>query len=109
MSCGFPYQDCSCGMHEGYVPEMKIDPDAPPRRLSNDATHRDFHISFMRVGLRIDDKERDDVCWYDADALRYRVVGSKVEQPALSIEPYWRYPESRQNRRQRERWEASHK
>jgi len=84
-------------------------PDAPPRRLTNVVSHRDFHISFMRVGLRIDGEERNDVHWYDADRGLYSLVGPEVSIREGVVEPFWRYPESRQNRRQRERWEASRK
>lgn len=83
--------------------------DAPPRRLSNDPLHKDFHPSLGRVGLRIDGKERNDIRWYDADRLQFRTRDMKMEDApahALSIEPYWRFEESRQLRRRRERWEA---
>lgn len=80
--------------------------DTPPRRLSNDPLHQDFHPSLSRVGLRIDAAERKDVTWYDADALEYRTIGDKTVKTAKSIEPFWRFAESRQLRRRRERWEA---
>ncbi len=82
--------------------------DKPPDRLSNDPNHPHFHPSYVRVGIRIDGVERRDVRWYDAPGKMYRVSGSFDKDPpreAETLEAYWRFPESRQQRRARERWE----
>lgn len=87
-------------------------PEAPPRRLSNDPNHADFHPSYMRVGVRIDGQERRDCVWFDADRGRYLTLdtGRKaIPLEAAQIEPYWRWSESRQERRARERWERKRK
>lgn len=79
----------------------------PPRALSNNVNHRHFHPSYMRVGVRIDGKERKDLKWYDADAGQ-AITTEGVMIRSDAIEPFWRYPENRQQRRARERWEAKH-
>lgn len=80
----------------------------PPQALSNHVNHRDFHPSYMRVGVRIDGVERKDLKWYDVRAgLAATVDGVMLKSE--TIEPFWRYPENRQQRRARERWEAKHK
>lgn len=87
------------------------DEPPPPLRLSNDPSHRDFHPSYGRVGVRIDGAERRDCIWYDAPAGRYLTLGTGRKGDHLlahSIEPFWRWAESRQERRARERWEAKH-
>lgn len=84
-----------------------FDSEQPPRRLSNEPTHKDFRPDFMRVGLRIDGVERSNVSWYDADRNMYSTVGDKNRLVgAVSIEPFWRYPETRQSRRELARWRA---
>lgn len=85
----------------------KSEPGNPPRRLSNQIGHPDYRPDFMRVGLRIDGKERTDVNRYDCDHLLYDTSCGR-NFPAESIEPYWRYQETRQLRRARERWEKQH-
>ena len=85
--------------------------DNPPVRLTNDPNHPDFHPSYPRVGVRIDGVERNDIKWYDSKQAMFRVTGMKmtdVPKLATVIEPYWRYPENRQQRRARERWEQTH-
>lgn len=88
-------------------------PDAaPPQRLSNDPNHPDFHPSYNRVGVRIDGAERRDCIWYNAPAGRYLTLGTGrngARLEAQSIEPFWRWAESRQERRARERWEGKRK
>jgi hypothetical protein len=77
--------------------------DAPPRRLSLDMCSPDYHPCYVRVGLRIDGEERNDVAFYDADKLEY-MTERKTSHLATSIEPYWRYQPSRQQRRAEERY-----
>lgn len=79
-----------------------------PRRLTNVVTHPDYHPSFMRVGVRVDGEERNDIYWYDLDQMRYATNAKLTPAIAGLIDPYWRYPETRQQRRARERWERSH-
>lgn len=81
---------------------------AIPRRLSIDPNSPDFHPSYVRVGVRVDGEERNNLQWYDADRLEYMTT-DKTSHLATSIEPYWRFPESRQQRRARERWEGKRK
>ena len=79
-----------------------------PQRLSLDPSSPDFHPSYVRVGLRIDGEERNDIQFYDSKKLEYMTT-AKTSHLATSIEPYWRFVESRQQRRARERWERNHK
>ena len=79
-----------------------------PRRLSIDPNSPDFHPSYQRVGVRIDGVERNDLQWYDMDRKEYMTT-AKTSHLAETIEPYWRYIETRQMRRARERWEGKHK
>lgn len=89
-------------------PQVETDPAGPPpRALSNDVNHRHFHPSYMRVGVRIDGEERSDLKWYDCAAGR-AITTAGVMIKSEAIEPFWRYPENRQQRRARERWEAKH-
>jgi tRNA A37 N6-isopentenylltransferase MiaA len=53
--------------------------------------------------------ERNDVQWYDMDEKRLLLLGGTIGFTDAVIEPYWRYPETRQIRRARERWERKHK
>lgn len=93
-------------LHAERIEEM-VNTMIPPRRLSNEIGHPDYRPDFMRVGLLINGEERHDVNWYDVDRLRYDCIRVR-DMPATSIEPYWRYPETRQLRRARERWERQH-
>lgn len=79
----------------------------PPRRLSNRTNAPDYHPSYLRVGVLFDGQERRDVARYDADAGMIWTIGGM----ALSgkVEPFWRFAESRQQRRARERWEGKRK
>jgi hypothetical protein len=92
------------------APDEVQDPaGAPPRKLTNVSSHSAFRPDYARVGVRIDGVERDDIIFYDADRLVYRTTSDHPrlgeDRGAISIEPFWRYPESRQMRRARERWE----
>jgi hypothetical protein len=82
--------------------------DIPPSHLSIDPNSPDFHPSYVRVGVRVDGKERNDLQWYDVKRLEYMTT-DKTSHLAESIEPYWRFAESRQQRRARERWEGKRK
>lgn len=76
----------------------------PPSRLSIEPGSPDFHPCCDRVGVRVNGIERNDLAFYDVAKLEYMTT-SRRSRLADSIEPYWRYPESRQQRRARERWE----
>lgn len=80
----------------------------PPRRLSLRPNHKDFHPSYQRVGVRVDGVERTDLEWYDVEQRMFKRLGMYQNEHAENIEPYWRYPETRQMRRARQRWEAKH-
>lgn len=82
--------------------------DIPPSRLSIDPNSPDFHPSYVRVGVRVDGKEHNDLQWYDVKRLEYMTT-DKTSHLAEFIEPYWRFAESRQQRRARERWEGKRK
>lgn len=91
------------------TPPVETDPAGPPpRALSNTPTHKDFHPSYMRVGLRINGNEATNVKWYDMDMGRFSTTDGRMFK-SDQIEPYWRFTESRQMRRARERWEGKHK
>lgn len=83
--------------------DMPLDFDAVPRKLSNDPLHADFRPDFMRVGVRIDGQERMNIAWYDADRLVWKSI-SGTTYSAESIEPFWRSPATRQDRRLLKRW-----
>lgn len=87
--------------------DLTQDP-APPLRLSIDPNSPDFHPSYTRVGVRVDGKERNDLQFYDVQSLAYMTT-DRTSHLAESIEPYWRFIESRQQRRARLRWEEKHK
>lgn len=77
----------------------------PPRKLSLDMMSPDFHPCYVRVGVVIDGEERNDVAYYNMDDLSY-MTDRKTSHLATSIEPYWRYQPSRQQRRAEERYKA---
>lgn len=70
----------------------------PPSRLSIDPNSPDFHPSYVRVGVKVDGVERNDLQFYDAKKLEYMTT-AKTSHLAETIEPYWRYMPSRQQRR----------
>lgn len=82
--------------------------ETPPSRLSLDPNSEDFHPCYVRVGLRIDGEERNDIAFYDLANLSYKTQ-QDTSHLATSIEPYWRYLPSRQQRRAEERWERKHR
>ncbi|HQZ42701.1 MAG TPA: DUF3297 family protein [Flavobacteriales bacterium] len=90
------------------VPEVVVIDPTLPTRLSVDPNSPDFHPCYVRVGVRVDGKERNDILSYDLKFLRYVTTSQEICFSEL-IEPYWRFAESRQQRRARERWEGKHK
>jgi hypothetical protein len=86
--------------------DIKADP-VPPRKLSIDPNDKHFHPCYQRVGVRIDGKERNDIHFYNLDDKSYMTV-DKTSHLATTIEPYWRFIETRQQRRARLRWEEKH-
>ena len=81
-------------------------PETPPSRLSSDPNHADFHPSYRRVGVRIDGQELSCLIRYDVAAGRYWTRDKPDVVCVGEIEPFWRWAESRQERRARERWDA---
>jgi hypothetical protein len=77
--------------------------DDPPEILSLEANSPDFHPCYVRVGVRIDGVERDDIAYYNTKNLSYKTI-LNTSHAAVVIEPYWRYIPSRQHRRAEERW-----
>ena len=82
-------------------------PKPPPRKLSVDPNNEDFHPCYLRVGVRIDGEERNDILFYDLDMLAYMTT-DHTSHLATEIDPYWRWEPNRQQRRAEERWEAKH-
>lgn len=85
-------------------------PHVPPARVSSNPNHPDFHPSFKRIGVLVDGQPRTDVFWYDAPGGRFRVIGDGAGGPVREgqVAVFWRWQESRQERRARERWDAKH-
>ncbi len=81
--------------------------EEPPMRLALDPKSPDFHPCYVRVGVRVDGHERKDIAFYDVAGLSY-MTERNTSHLAISIEPYWRYSPSRQQRRYEERWEKQH-
>jgi hypothetical protein len=78
--------------------------DPPPTKLSIWPSHPDFHPSYARVGVILDGVERNDIQWYDLIGQVVRI--NKTNEMIVGLlQVYWRYPESRQQRRAREVWE----
>lgn len=85
-----------------------VDPKTlPPRKLSSKIGHANYRPDAGRVGLKIDGIERNDIRFYDMDSNVYETTAGDLK--VGEIEPYWRYAESRQMRRARERWEGKNR
>lgn len=81
--------------------------DTPPSKLSIDPNSPHFHPCYVRVGVRVDGEERNNIEYYDLEQKSYMTT-DHTSHLAESIEPYWRYPASRQQRRYEERWQEKH-
>lgn len=79
-------------------------PETPPNSLSGKKLHR--HPSVGRIGIRLDGAERTDVVFYDME--RGVIETNAGETLFGKVEAFWRWPESRQERRRRERWDVEH-
>lgn len=101
-------QSRQCGKTAALELRKLSEDTPPPRRLSIDPNSPDFHPCYVRVGVRVDGVERNDLQWYDQDRLEYMTT-AKTSHLAESIEPHWRYFPSRQQRRAEERWEGKRK
>lgn len=77
--------------------------DQPPRILAIEMSSPHFHPCYVRVGVRIDGEERNDIAYYNQDDLSYKTEHN-TSHLAETIEPYWRYQPSRQQRRAEERY-----
>jgi len=93
------------GTKVDYVIIDELHPAPPPRVLSIEMTSPHFHPCYVRVGVRIDGHERNDIAYYNMDDMSYKTERD-TSHLAVSIEPYWRYPASRQQRRAEERFKA---
>ncbi len=80
----------------------------PPEVLSLDPNSPVFHPCYVRVGLRIDGVERNDIAYYNVRNKSYKTARD-TSHLAETIEPYWRYQPSRQQRRAEERWKGPRK
>lgn len=78
--------------------------DAFPRQLSIWMSHPAYHPSYARIGLKLNGVKRNDIQWYDLDKNQVRVKDTNQLLEG-QIELFWRYPETRQQRRARESWE----
>lgn len=86
----------------------KYDEDilVPARALSSVPTDPTYHPNCLRVGVRFNGEERSDIIGYDVGSSTITVQGGTVLFG--EVEPFWRYSESRQERRRREAWEDNH-
>lgn len=84
--------------------ELRTPEPIVPVRLSLVSSNKNFRPDYMRVGVRFDGVERNDVQSYDAEAGWIETIKREVLYGV--IEPFWRYPETRQQRRARQRWES---
>lgn len=91
-------------LRKQYMSEFEPDP-GPPDVLSLDPNSPDFHPCYVRVGLRIDGEERNDIAYYNVKNRSYKTA-KDTSHLANTIEPYWRYQPSRQQRRAEERWKG---
>ncbi len=76
----------------------------PPRRLSIWLLHPAYHPSYARVGVKFNGVERNDVQWYDLDKQQIRIKNTNQLLEG-DVVVFWRYPETRQQKRARESWE----
>lgn len=83
-------------------------PKVPPRQLSIDPNQPEFNPCYCRVGVRINGEERNDIQYYDLNNLSYMTT-DLTSHLAQSIDVYWRYFPSRQQRRFEESWARKHK
>lgn len=90
-----------------YAPEPEPKEDTPPRKISSDIRSADYHPCCLRIGLKINGEVKNNVIAYDMDRGVVSYQGGLVVN-ADTIEPFWRYPETRQQRRARESWEKKH-
>lgn len=85
-----------------------IDAQFPPLVLSIEPNSPHFHPCYVRVGVRIDGVERNDIAYYNMNDKSYKTERN-TSHLAKTIEAYWRYQPSRQQRRAEERWAGKHK
>jgi hypothetical protein len=78
-----------------------------PQRLSLKLESKDYHPCYVRVGVLLDGVERKDVASYDVALGQLVTLKHGVMNGVVT--PFWRYPETRQQRRARESWEAKRK
>lgn len=81
---------------------MNEDTELPPRTLSNEPTSPYFRPDLLRIGVKVNGQERNDIAFYDVDNGTFTTI-RKVAGKG-KIEPYWRYAATRQQRRAMERW-----
>ena len=93
-------------LRKQYMQEPEL-PAPPPSILSIESNSPYFHPCYVRVGVRIDGAERTDIAYYNMNNKSY-MTERKTSHLAVSLEPYWRFFPSRQQRRAEQRWEAKH-
>lgn len=96
---------------EGEAPQRFASyPETPPARVSSDPNHPDFHPSARRIAVMVDGRPMGNVHWYDAPAGVFRITddGRDGQLHSGQVTVYWRWEESRQERRARERWDSKH-
>lgn len=76
----------------------------PPRQLSLLTSHKFYRPDYARVGIEFNGEHRADIQTYDADEGWIETIHRRVIEG--EVKPFWRYAETRQMRRARERWEA---
>ena len=77
-----------------------------PQRLSSDVNHPDYRPDCLRCGVIVGGEERKDCIFYDVKAGVARFTRNAPDVTGAVIQPFWRFPETRQQRRARERWES---
>lgn len=77
-----------------------------PQRLSSDVNHADYRPDCLRIGVIVDGEERRDCKYYDVATGNAQFTKGAPDVTASLIKPFWRFPETRQQRRARQRWEA---
>ena len=77
-----------------------------PQRLSSDVNARHYRPDCLRIGVIVNGEECRDCKYYDVAAGVAHFTHNKPDAVGAFIQPFWRFPETRQQRRARERWES---
>lgn len=112
---GMPTAGASIPMQTATLPQHLLDllstdwngPDFPvPQRLASDVNSRHYRPDCLRIGVIVNGEERRDCKFYDVAMGIAHFVNGAADVAGAFMQPFWRHPETRQQRRARERWEA---